>query len=77
MTLAPRTLLYSAALRAVGLGNHVRAIKRVIEAAPSRICRVEHEARIRGGHDELRPRHPGDLHRVFGAYFKSAGSGTM
>ncbi len=55
-----------ATLRAVAAGRRqvahgVRAVQRVVQAAPARIRRIERIARVHDGHDELRPRHAGDL----------------
>ena len=41
--------------------ERVGAVKRVVEAAPACIRRVQHEARIESGHHQLRPRHRCDL----------------
>jgi hypothetical protein len=41
--------------------HRVRPVKRVVKAPPARIGGVQREARIGDRHDELRPRHGGDL----------------
>ncbi len=58
---AARRVVAAAARRAVVLGNGVRAVERVVERAPSGIGRVQREAGVEDGHDELRPRDGGDL----------------
>ena len=62
MTLAPRFgIVALAALGAVGLGDGVGAVERVVERAPARIGGVERIARVHHRHDELRPGDDGDL----------------
>ena len=56
-----------AALGAIGLGNGIRAIERIIKAAPARIGRIEGVARIRRWNDELRSGDPCDLEDIFRA----------
>ena len=56
-----------AARRAIGLGNSVRAIERIVKTAPARVCRVERVARVRRRNNELRSGDPRDLQDIFGA----------
>ena len=51
----------SGALRAVGFGDGVGAVKRVVQAAPARIRGVECVALVRERHDELRAGLRGDF----------------
>ncbi len=50
-----------ALLRPVGFRDHVRAVERIVETAPSGIGGVERVTRIVQGHDELGPRYFRDL----------------
>jgi hypothetical protein len=59
------------AFRAVGLGNRVRAIERIVKTAPARICRIEGVARVRRRNNELRSGDPRDLQDIFGANGKT------
>ncbi len=51
----------TAACRAIGLGNDVGAVERVIEAAPAGIGGIERIARIGDRHDQLRSGDFGDF----------------
>ena len=42
-------------------GDGIRAIERIIQAAPARIGRIQRITRIGHGHDKLRPGHGGDF----------------
>ena len=42
-------------------GNGIRAIQRIIQAAPTRIGSIQRIARIGNRHDKLRPGHGGDF----------------
>ena len=54
------------ARRAIGLGNRVRAIERIVKTAPARVCRIEGVARVRGRNNELRSGDPRDLQDILG-----------
>ena len=59
--LAANGVVAAALLGAVVLGDDVRAVERVVEAAPARVRGVQRVARVVDGHDELRAGERRDL----------------